>query len=156
MKLCRNQQGLLRGDIEYDTGFPATVKANITPVVYPCSNCGSLSLHVVVEQPTGLGIKLPFARKPLATTGKVFGLVCNDCTCTTGITGHRFVDMLEHRVVPRQIFEAIDRYIEMCPDAPRAYTEAFAAFMAQHCGNESGLIASFLAVYSREAQRDDP
>lgn len=151
MKLHRNEQGLLRGDLEYDVGFPATVKPEITPIVYPCSNCGSLSLHVVIEQPTGLGFKLPFARKPLATTGKDFGLICNACTCTTGITGRRLVDMLERRVVPRQICEAIDRYFETVPDAPKAYTSGFAAFVAQQFEGDTDLLASFLSVYSREA-----
>lgn len=150
MKLHRNEQGLLRGDIQYDVGFPATVKPEITPIVYPCANCGAISFHVVIEQPTGVGLKLPFARKPLATTGKDFGLICNDCTCTTGITGRRLVDMLERRIVPRQICEAIDRYYESVADAPKAYTAGFAAFVADQFDGDSDLIASFLSVYSRE------
>ena len=150
MKIHRNEQALLRGDLEYDFVFPATVKPEITPILYPCPNCGSLSLHIVIEQPTGLAIKLPFSRKPLATTGKDFGLICNDCTCTTGITGRRLVELLERRVVPRQICEAIDRYFETVPDAPKAYTSGFAAFVAQQFQGNSDLLASYLSVYSRE------
>jgi hypothetical protein len=149
MKLHRNEQGLLRGDLQYDVGFPATVKPEIAPVVYPCANCGTLTFHVVVEQPTGLGIKLPFARKPLATTGKDYGLVCNSCTSTTGITGRHLIEMLERRVVPRDICAAIDRFLEGIPNVPNAYAEGFTAFMAQQFEGESDLVATFVSVYSR-------
>lgn len=151
MKLHRNEQGLLRGDLQYDVGFPATVKPEITPVVYPCSSCGMLTFHVVVEQPTGLGIKLPFARKPLATTGRDYGLVCNSCTTTTGITGRRFLEMLERRIVPREICNAIDRFLEAIPNAPKAYTGGFTAFMLQQFQQgDPDLISSFVSVYSAE------
>ncbi len=150
MKLHRNEQGLLRGDLEYDVGFPATVNAEITPVLYPCSNCGSISFHVVVVQPTGLGFKLPFFKKPLVTTSKDFGLVCNDCTCTSGITGRGFVALLERRVVPRMICDAIDRFYESVPNAPKAYTAGFTSFIIAQFDGDADLLASFLSVYSRE------
>jgi len=150
MKLHRNEHGLLRGDLDYGVGFPATVKADITPVLYPCSKCGSIAVHVVIEQPTGLGIKIPFARKPLATMGKDYGLVCNGCTSTTGISGRRFVDMLERRIVPREICDAIDRYFETIDNAPSAYSEGFTAFMLQQFDGNREFMASCLSVYSPE------
>ena len=61
MKLHRNEHGLLRGDIKYDVGFPATVMPHILPVVYPCMRCGTLTLHVAVQQPTGLSFKFPLS-----------------------------------------------------------------------------------------------
>ena len=150
MKPQRNEQGLLRGDLQYDVGFPATVKPEITPVLYPCPSCGSLTFHVVAEQPTGLAIKLPFSRKPLVSTGKEFGLVCNNCTATTGISGRRFVEKLERRIVPREICAVVDRFLEVTPGAPKAYADGFASFIGQIFEGNAGLVASFISVYSRE------
>ena len=150
MKLHRNEQGLLRGDIEYDVGFPATVKPEITPVIYPCTNCAGLTLHVAIEQPTGVGIKLPFTRKPLASTGRDFGIVCNNCTCTTGISGREIIESLERRVVPRQICEGIDRFCSGMPGFVPAYTEGFVPFiMSVFDDDDDGVIAASTAVYSR-------
>jgi len=150
VEVYRNEQGLLRGDLQYDVGFPATVRPDIAPIVYPCATCGTLKFHVLVEQPVGLFIRLPFARKPLASTGKDYGLICNSCTCTTGVTGRHLVELLERRIVPRGICAAIDRFLEGIPNAPRAYGPGFTAYATQHFEGDPDLIASFLSVYSAQ------
>lgn len=151
MRLHRNELGLLRGDLEYDVGFPATVKPEITPVLFPCTNCGGLTLHVAVEQPTGLGIKLPFARKPLATTSKSYGLVCNSCTCTTGLTGRRLIDLLERRIAPIEVCRAIDRFCEGISGAVPAYGDGFNRFVIGLFDGDHDLIATCTSVYQRES-----
>jgi hypothetical protein len=149
MSLTRDQNGLLRGDLQYDVGFPATVLAHITPVLYPCPNCGSVTLHVVVEQPTGLAIKIPFVSKPLASTGKEYGLVCNGCTVTAGISGKRLLQQLEQRIVPIEICRALDRFFEAMPGVPAAYGDGFAGFIAPHFEGDAVFMATCLSVYRR-------
>jgi hypothetical protein len=150
MTLHRDQHGLLRGDIEYNTGFPATVLPHISPILFPCSRCGTVTFHIAVEQPTGLAFKLPFAKKPLAATGKDYGIVCNDCTCTTGIRGRSVIDKLERRIVPTQICEAIDRFFETVADAPKAYTPGFAKFIVSDSSDPDDFLLTCLSVYRRE------
>ena len=140
----------MRGDLEYDTGFPATVMSNITPIIFPCSQCGTITLHVAVEQPTGLALKIPFARKPLAATGRSYGIVCNDCTCTTGIGSTSLIDKLEKRIVPREVCEAIDRFFESVPDTPKAYTNGFVQFIASITDQPDEFLITCLSVYNRE------
>lgn len=149
MKLHRNENGLLRGDLIYETGFPATVRADIAPVVFPCTECCGLTLHVLVEQPTGLGIKIPFARKPIATTNRDYGLVCNNCTQTTGISGKKVVESLERRLVPSEICDVIDRFLVDLPGYVPAYSIGFIPFVLDIFGEDDGFIAASLAVYSR-------
>lgn len=151
MKLHRNEHGLLRGDLEYDVGFAATVLPHIAPIVFPCAQCGDITFHVVIEQPTGLAFKLPFAKKPLAAAGKDYGLICNVCTCTTGISGRRFFQMLEQRIVPQEICQAIDRFFETEPDAPRAYGEGFAKWLVPQMEGDDAYLSTILAVYRRES-----
>lgn len=151
MDADRDENGILRGDLQYDVGFPATIRSDIVPVFYPCPKCGTLTLHVVVEQPTGLAIKIPFMRKPLASTGKDYGLICNDCTATAGISGKPFADKLMNRVVPAEICRAIDTFCADQPGAAKAYTEAFAKFFLPLIDGDASYVATCLAVYRREA-----
>jgi hypothetical protein len=150
MTLERDQNGILRGDLQYDVGFPATVLSHITPVLYPCTSCGIVTLHVVVEQPTGLAIKIPFVCKPLASTGKDFGLVCNDCTVTAGINGKALLSTLEQRIVPTEICRTLDRFFENVPNAPLAYGDGFAGFLLPHFEGDTTFIATFLSIYRRQ------
>jgi len=149
MKLHRNENGLLRGDLEYDVGFPATVIPEITPIVFPCTNCGGITLHVAMQQPTGVGIKLPFARKPLATLSKEYGLICNACTCTTGISGRRIIDLLESRIAPPEVCQALDNFCHGMPGAVPAFSEGFAAFVSELFGESCSLVAACTSVYTR-------
>lgn len=149
MQLHRNDKGLLRGDLEYDVGFPATVLPEITPILYPCSNCGGITLHVAVEQPTGVGFKLPFAKKPLATLSKDYGLVCNICTCTTGISGRNVIDSLERRVAPPAICDAVDRFCHGMPGAVPAFSDGFTAFVVDLFEDDQDLVAACTSVYVR-------
>jgi len=148
--LTRDANGVLRGDLQYDEGFPATVLTHISPVLYPCPNCGGATLHVVVEQPTGLAIKTPFVAKPLAATGKEYGLVCNECTMTTGIKGRELLSYLEQRVVPKEICRTLDRFFESEPGACPAYADGFSAIVLPLFGDDNGFMATCLAVYRRE------
>lgn len=148
--LNRDEHGQLRGDIDYGVGFPATVVGHILPIVYPCMRCGTLTLHVVIEQPHGLAIKLPFARKPIASTGRDYALICNSCTCTSGIHGRAFVEKLERRIVPTEICLAVDKFCELVPGAPGAYSQGFARFMASLFGEPTDFLVTCLSVYRRE------
>jgi hypothetical protein len=150
MTLTRDHNGVLRGDLQYDVGFPATVLPQIAPVLYPCPNCGTVMFHVVVEQPTGLAIKIPFVSKPLASTGKEFGLVCNTCTTTAGISGKTLFQNLELRIIPTEICRALDRFFESMPEAPPAYGEGFAAFLLPHLEGDPAFLATCLSVYRRQ------
>jgi hypothetical protein len=151
MQPQRNEHGVLRGDLDYDIGFPVTVIERITPVMFPCPRCGELTLHVAVEQPTGLAIKIPFARKPLVSTGKDYGLICNECTSITNVRGRDVIDKLAERIVPREICDAIDRFFEIVPDCPKAYAEGFARHIARDdVPNE--FMLTCLSVYRREVQ----
>ena len=76
----RDVHEVLTGDLDYGGGFPVTILSGIPPVLYVCSDCSAVSFHVVGEQHAGLGIKIPFARKPIASTGKQYFLICNNCT----------------------------------------------------------------------------
>lgn len=149
MKLHRNESGLLRGDLEYDVGFPATVMSEITPIVFPCSDCGGITLHVTVQQPTGLGFKLPFARKPLATLSRDYGLVCNLCTTTTGISGKQIIDLLQSRIAPPQVCDALDKFCHGMQGTVPAFTEGFTAFVTDMFEDDKSLVAACTAVYTR-------
>jgi len=65
--------------------------------------------HVAWEQPIGRGIKLPFAKKPLATTGKDKGIMCNWCTTFASLPAG-IIEKLEMGIVPREITEAIEKW----------------------------------------------
>lgn len=51
-----------------------------------CENCKNSTEHVLVDQPTGLGFGLPFAKRPLWSSHRLYGLVCPTCSWLTEIT----------------------------------------------------------------------
>jgi hypothetical protein len=149
LKLHRDENGLLRGDLDYGVGFPATVMPEITPIVFPCTSCAGITLHISVQQPTGLGFKLPFMRKPLASLSKDYGLVCNVCATTTGISGKRIIDLLQYRIAPPEVCDAIDRFCHGMKGAVPAFSEGFTAFVAELFDDDKNLVAACTSVYSR-------
>ncbi len=49
-----------------------------------CNNCGNETVHVLVDQPYGLQVGMPFAKRPLLSTHKAYALscpICGDTSC---------------------------------------------------------------------------
>jgi hypothetical protein len=59
--------------------------ASIEPVkgaaslTHTCDNCGNSTEHVLVDQPYGLTLGLPFTKRPWASTHKAYSLCCPTC-----------------------------------------------------------------------------
>jgi hypothetical protein len=120
---------ILKGDLHYGRGYPVTIVWHI-PVLYGCRACDGFTMHVVGVQPTGIGIKIPFVRKPLAMTGKTYYLICNACTNIAGELSKEAVAKLQKLVIPAEITDVLDFYwSQVFPDAPRPYTEGFPEFV---------------------------
>jgi hypothetical protein len=133
MKIKRNDDGIVYGDLDVDGSFPATVRSEIAPVLCNCGVCERYRWHVVAVQPYGLNYKLPFARKPLLSTGKARLLVCNTCINITDNEDH-IADMLKDGVVATVICDDLDWWLNgrLCSDCDDMYllpTET-----CQNCG----------------------
>ena len=153
MEPGRDDKGILYGDLEYDEGFSCTVLSHVTPVLFPCVNCGTIELHVIFEQPTGPAIKLIFVRKPLVSLMKAYGLVCNECA-SIGIGGgsKQMLTKLESRIVPHEICRALDSFLEAVPGSQPAYSPGFTEFiLSMYDDIDMAYIASVLSVYRRES-----
>lgn len=44
-----------------------------------CDNCNNVTEHFLVDQPYGLGLGLPFSKRPLLSTHRAYGLTCPIC-----------------------------------------------------------------------------
>jgi len=44
-----------------------------------CNNCGNKTEHVLVDQPYGLKIGLPFTKRPWLSTHRAYALSCPIC-----------------------------------------------------------------------------
>lgn len=47
-----------------------------------CENCKNVRNFVLVDQPTGIGIGLPFMKRPFWSSHRVYALVCPTCSWT--------------------------------------------------------------------------
>src|SRR4051812_44201925 len=77
----RDRNGILRG--RFDQGWlswPVEVLGDIKPFLFPCQQCKLVTLHVAAEQHGGLGIKIPFTGRAVASTGRAYHALCNNCT----------------------------------------------------------------------------
>ena len=44
-----------------------------------CDNCNNETDHILVDQPCGLKVGLPFAKRPWLSTHRTYGLACPTC-----------------------------------------------------------------------------
>ncbi|MBN2577631.1 MAG: hypothetical protein JXB10_01390 [Pirellulales bacterium] len=151
----RDKNRILYGDLVYERrNWPITVLSSIPPILYPCTNCGSITLHVVGEQPTGIGIQIPFTKKPLASTGRGYHLICNECTTISTQLKKETITMLESRIIPVELCDPIDAYFRADPNCPIPYTKEFPNYFVNQCppGIDNTylvFITTILSVYRR-------
>ena len=148
----RDENGVLVGSFEQGRGsFPIDIVRRIIPFLYPCQECQALTLHVVGEQHAGIGIKIPFMRKPLASTGKAYQAICSTCTNINTILPSDVFHKLEQRIISPQICAM---YAAVC-DPPQPYTEGFVdQFIGRHpeAGERTlAFLRKCLEAYRREA-----
>lgn len=147
----RDPNGVLIGSFEPGGGaFPIDIVTRIVPFLYPCAECRATLFHVVGEQHAGIGIKIPFMRRPLVSMGKGYEAICNTCTNINTILPKDVVEKLENRVISAQICAM---YATVC-NPPEPYTDGFLeGFLARHA--DSGektlmFVRSCLEAYRRE------
>jgi len=106
--------------------------------------------HVVGEQHAGIGIKIPFMRTPLVSTGKSYGAICNVCTTINTSLPKDVVEKLERRVIAPQICAM---YATVC-SPPEPYTEGHLDGFLKRNADEGEktlkLVRSWLEAYQRE------
>ena len=148
----RDQNGVLVGS--FDQGrraFPIDILRHIVPFLYPCQECQALKFHVMGEQHAGIGFKIPFMRKPLASTGKVHQAICNTCTNINTVIPDDAFRKLEQGIIPTQISAM---YAVVC-DPPEPYTDGFAEnFLGRHpeAGDKTiAFVRKCLVAYRRES-----
>jgi hypothetical protein len=149
-RLYRNDEGMLRGTLDYDGG-PVTIVEHVLPLLFPCVQCNSLTFHVVGSEHAGLGIRFPFIGT-VASTHKRYGLICNLCTTTSGVIAYNLLRYLEMRIVPNYVCEPLDRFLAVRPDAVPGYSRNFTAFMCA-VDPEFAHEATWIAAYRREDGR---
>ena len=147
----RDANGILMGS--FDQGWrsqPIDIVSHIVPFLYPCAECQSLRLHVVGTQQTGVGIKLPFARRNLISTGRGYQAICNSCTNISSVLPKEVVQQLENGIISAQICAM---YAGVS-DPPEPYTQGFLErFLASNQGASEKLLAylkTILGHYRRE------
>lgn len=160
MKARRNELGFIVGDLDYGgTSYPVTMIETCVPLLYVCSKCNAITYHIVGEQPTGVGFKLPFTRKPLATTGgKGYHLICNECTMIARQLDNEEMEKVQGRIIPNSILKTLDSFFRMVENIPKAYTSEFPKFWAGFQSSKSddltpedlNHIVTILSVYRRE------
>jgi hypothetical protein len=149
----RDEHGFLVGRFDQGWGsFPIEVIRRIVPFLYPCQECRGIQFHVVGEQHAGIAIKIPFMKKPLASTGKGHQAICNTCTTINTVLPIDVVRKLEAGIIAPQL---CGMYATFC-DAPEPYTEGFAAQFVERRPEVAKNILLFvkkcLEAYRREAQ----
>lgn len=55
------------------------VVRNSNTVTRSCENCGNEGDHVLVDQPYGVGIGIPFMKRPLVSSHRGYFLACPTC-----------------------------------------------------------------------------
>jgi len=107
--------------------------------------------HVVGEQHAGIGVKVPFMRKPLASTGKGHQAICNTCTNINTLIPDDVFRKLEQGIIAPQI----SAMYAAVSDPPEPYTDGFAGdFIARHAeaGDKTiAFVRKCLAAYRRES-----
>lgn len=120
----RDQYGFLKG--RFDQGwfaYPIEVLSAIKPFLFPCQPCERIVFHVAAQQHAGLGIKVPFTGETLASTGKGYHALCNDCSTINSQLTEEMVLTLESGVLPAQI---CNLFMKVCkPDVQAPYSPAF-------------------------------
>src|SRR6266542_647060 len=81
-------------------------RGDILPFLFPCGGCKLYTFHVVYEQPYGTGIKIPFTRRPLWSTGMAYQVVCGPCTMVNGRLEAADVNKLATNMLPKSIWTA--------------------------------------------------
>jgi hypothetical protein len=150
----RDEMGILVGDLDYGCAYPVTIIPHIAPFLYPCLKCGALAFHFVGEQHAGLGIRIPFARKPLVSTGKAFYFVCNTCMTLVGQLSNDAVAKLQNRILPEEIGNACDAFYSIAPDAPPPYAKGFAEHFLLACGAPDQETRDYLLVLLSRYRRE--
>lgn len=143
----RDKEGMLRGSLDYDGGGTIRIVEHIIPVLLPCTTCNSLTFHLLGSEHAGLGFQIPFVGT-VASTHKRYGLICNNCTVTSGIYGYDLLRALESRVLPASVCTRLDKFLAIRPDAPPGYSRGFAAFMCE-VNPEYANEATWLSAYGR-------
>jgi hypothetical protein len=109
--------------------FEAKVRRDIKPVMFPCQECDGLHLHLLFEQPTGLGFVIPFTRKALASTGRGFLLVCTECDQVSAQLDPHDVAQLANNMIPRTMYTAY-------PVLQDVYTPGFMKRLQERTGKK--------------------
>ncbi len=91
---------------------------------------------------------MPFIKKPLASTGKDYGLICNICTCVSGVSGKRTFELLQSRIAPPEVCLAVDKFCAVSPDAVPAFSEGFASYISKYF-EDPDQVVTFTSVYAR-------
>lgn len=102
-------QAIKSGKIDYGDGsYAVTLRKDIAPFLFPCQSatCGQYCFHLVGEQATGLCVKIPFMKTPLASTGKGFHIICMTCTTINGRIERGDVIKLQSNIIPKGVFRA--------------------------------------------------
>lgn len=122
MKIRRNDDGVVYGDLDVGGTFPATVRSDLAPVLVTCGTCVRQRWHVVAVQKGGLVFKIPFARKPLASSHKAVMFVCNTCL-DTSTDEDGLVEKLEAGIVAAEICNDLDYWKNgrLCFDCKEMY-----------------------------------
>ena len=141
------------GKLDYGDGEPITVLSHIAPILFPCVNCASLSLHVVGEQPYGpsVGFGIPFM-KPLLKVSlkKGYHLICNTCTTIAGQVAKDAVAKLEQRTIPTEICAVYTRMELAVEPYTLGFIEEYLPRFGELDSDTSEYLKTVLAVYRRE------
>jgi len=124
---------LKTGKGDYGRGFPVRILplSDMMAILYVCPDCDSFNFFLVGVQPTGLVFGIPIIRKPLASTGKTYYLICNHCARLAQVPGalsKEAVAKLMQRIIPAEITDTLDRYWSLCwvpLGVPYPYTKEF-------------------------------
>ena len=147
----RDQKGKLCGTLDYGGGSRVHMVEHVVPVMLPCVKCESLTFHLLGSEHAGLGIQIPFMGT-VASTHKRYGLLCNNCTITSGIYSYDLLKHMESRVLPASVCDVLDRFLSAVPNAPLGYSKRFTAFICEV--NPDFLNnATWLAAYRRHDGR---
>lgn len=120
----RDQLGFLTGSFNQGwLSYPVDVLTDIRPFLFPCQNCRAILLHVAAEQHSGLGFKLPFASRPIVSSGRKLFALCNACIHVSSELTDALIQKLGQRVIPTQFCNVYTQLAS--PEIPALYSEAF-------------------------------
>lgn len=147
----RDKNGVLIGSFDQGWGkSPIDVLTHIVPFLYPCSKCKAMMFHVIGEQHAGIGIKVPFIRKPVASTGKGYHAICNTCTTINTQPPKGVVRKLEKGIIAREICSTYGLVCESPEPYTEGFTEDFIAFNPDADEAAVAFVRQCLQHYRRE------